>query len=299
MKHNIISIKLGIASVGWYNNDLPDSSKVVNIDQCLQEIRESGYEGTELDNFFPSDINEIKKIRRLYNIDIVSSFYSTYFLTTNCLDTEILNFKKRVKFLASIGAKCINVVECSHSIHQDINIALDKKYSLNELEWEKLITYLCLAGGICNQYNIRLAYHPHMGTVVQNIDEIEKLLSRTCGNKVSLCLDTGHLIYAGIDPIWFYEKYASRVVHIHFKDIRKSVLLKMGYSASFLAAVAGGIFTIPGDGFIPFSNLVKSLRKAGYSGWCIVELEQDPSKISVLDYAKRAHGYLMPFMRPS
>ncbi len=290
----MMSIRLGAAPINWCNDDFFHLTEPIELEKCLQEIRESGYTGTELSNLFPRDSKDILTIKKNYDLSIISWSHSTFFLTSTSLSKELDKLEEKLNFLSKIGANCINLFEKSYSIYQK-NISLDKKHNLSTKEWGKLLYALSTAANMCHNYGIKLAYHHHMGTVIQNIDEIEKLIVETDKKKLFICLDTGHLIYAGIDPIWFYEKHASRVAHIHFKDIRKNILIKMGYSHSFLAAITAGIFTVPGDGFMPFANFIKSLKSNNYTGWCIVEVEQDSRKNCPFTYAKKAHQYLSAF----
>ncbi len=124
-------------------------------------------------------------------------------------------------------------------------------------------------------------------------EEIKKLLQSTDPSCVNLCVDTGHLYYAGIDPMKFIENNMKRIEHVHFKDVRKEEFKKYDSSSdSFLNTVLSGIFTVPGDGCIDFSSIVKILQQNHYKGWIIVEAEQDPEKADPLHYAISARNYL-------
>ena len=132
-----------------------------------------------------------------------------------------------------------------------------------------------------------------MGTYIQSEKEIFKLLSSTDPKLVNLCADTGHLFFAGVDPVKFFEKNMNRIRHIHFKDLRPGVFNDINFEKiSFLNAVLSGIFTIPGDGCIDFKSISKSIEFSEYSGWVIVEAEQDPSKANPFEYAMRSRKYL-------
>jgi inosose dehydratase len=201
--------------------------------------------------------------------------------------------EEKVSFLKEANAEVINIAECSASVHSDINKSLASKPVLSDSDWELLIGSLNKAGEICNDYGIRLAYHHHMGTCIQTAEEIKRLLKFTDPNYVNLCVDTGHLYYAGIDPLKFIENNLERIKHIHFKDVRKEEFKKYDSSSdSFLNTVLSGIFTVPGDGCIDFTSIVKILQQNHYDGWIIVEAEQDPDKADPLHYATSARNYL-------
>jgi inosose dehydratase len=208
-------------------------------------------------------------------------------------ENELKNVEEKVSFLKEANAEVINIAECSGSVHSDINKSLAAKPILSDPDWELLIGSLNIAGEICNDYGIRLAYHHHMGTCVQTAEEIKRLLEFTDPNYVNLCVDTGHLYYAGIDPVEFIENNLERIVHVHFKDVRKEEFNKYDSSSdSFLKTILSGIFTVPGDGCIDFSSIVKILQQNHYNGWIIVEAEQDPDKADPLHYAISARNYL-------
>ena len=131
-----------------------------------------------------------------------------------------------------------------------------------------------------------------MGTIIQNEKEIDELMNST-KESVKLLLDTGHLLFARIDPMNILKKYLNRISHFHLKDVRykyldKSIKNKLSFIDSFLL----GIFTSPGDGDYNFSPMIKSLMKSKYNGWIIVEAEQDPRKHNPYKYSKKAFVYL-------
>jgi sugar phosphate isomerase/epimerase len=137
---------------------------------------------------------------------------------------------------------------------------------------------------------VQLAYHHHMGTVVQSEADIHELMAAT-GPEVGLLLDTGHAAFAGADPIALANRYRDRIRHIHTKDVRISVRDRaLREDWSFLHAVVEGVFTVPGDGDVPFDRVFRELR--GYSGWVVLEAEQDPDKANPREYAARGFAEL-------
>jgi sugar phosphate isomerase/epimerase len=122
-----------------------------------------------------------------------------------------------------------------------------------------------------------------MGTVVQSEADIDALMDVT-GAEVGLLLDTGHARFAGADPVALARRYAARVRHVHAKDVRAEVLERaVRGDWSFLQAVVAGVFTVPGDGCVPFAGVFRELRS--YSGWIVLEAEQDPEKADPVRYA--------------
>ena len=289
---NIHKIRFGIAPINWNNDDLPELGSGYSLERILSEMNQAGYEGTELGNKFPNEVSALSELLNTFNLKLASSWHSTYFVL-NEQENELKNVEEKVSFLKEANAEVINIAECSGSVHSDINKSLAAKPILSDPDWELLIGSLNIAGEICNDYGIRLAYHHHMGTCIQTAEEIKRLLKFTDPNYVNLCVDTGHLYYAGIDPVKFIENNLERIVHVHFKDVRKKEFNKYDSSSdSFLNTVLSGIFTVPGDGCIDFSSIVKILQQNHYNGWIIVEAEQDPDKADPLHYATSARHYL-------
>ena len=138
-----------------------------------------------------------------------------------------------------------------------------------------------------------LAYHHHMGTVIETQKDTEMLLENT-DDSVKLTLDTGHMLFAKGESIKFLKDFNERVIHIHCKDIRKNVLKKsLEEDLSFRSAFLEGAFTVPGDGCIDYKPLFDELKKNDYSGWLVVEAEQDPKKANPFEYAKIGYKYLI------
>jgi inosose dehydratase len=132
-----------------------------------------------------------------------------------------------------------------------------------------------------------------MGTVVQSEAETERLMNGTDPEYVSLLFDSGHFAYAGEDPVAVVKKYISRIKHVHLKDIRPDEVEKVkAENKSFLQGVRAGAFTIPGDGCVDFDSIFKVLEENDYTGYMVVEAEQDPAKANPLEYAIRARKFI-------
>jgi inosose dehydratase len=133
-----------------------------------------------------------------------------------------------------------------------------------------------------------------MGTVVQSEADIDALMTNT-GSSVQLLLDTGHAIWGGADPAVLAARYRERIGHVHTKDVRADVRARAdAQDWSFLDSVIAGVYTVPGDGSIDFSRVFHNLP--GYSGWVVIEAEQDPAKANPLHYATLGYRNLSGFL---
>ena len=141
-------------------------------------------------------------------------------------------------------------------------------------------------------FGVRMAFHHHMGTIVQSDADIDRLMAGT-GEAAGLLFDTGHCMFGGGDPAALLERHIARVVHVHCKDVRRAVLDRaVAEDMSFMGAVLEGVFTVPGDGCIAFTPLLRRLCEAGYAGWLVVEAEQDPRKAHPLTFARLGYRNL-------
>ena len=142
------------------------------------------------------------------------------------------------------------------------------------------------------EQGLQLVYHHHMGTIVQNENEINELMQNT-SDEVGLLFDTGHAYFAGADLSRILVNWKHRIHHVHCKDIRKEVLdNSLKNDSTFRQAFLDGAFTVPGDGCIDYIPFLKILKEKNYSGWLVVEAEQDPVKANPFEYAKIGYKYL-------
>lgn len=287
-------VKLGIAPIAWTNDDLPDLGGENTFEQCVSEMALAGFTGSEVGNKYPKDPDILKKALELRGIEICNQWFSSFLLTKPFEEVE-KEFRAQLAFLKAMGAGIIGVSEQSHSVQgqQDTPI-FGHKYCMDDAEWDVFCKGLNRLGKIAaDEYGICLTYHHHMGTVVQDEDEVERMMEETDAKYVSLLFDTGHFKYCGADPLKMVQKYAGRIKHVHLKDIRPEVVEKVKKEdLSFLEGVRQGTFTIPGDGGIDFEPIFRVLEENGYEGYMVVEAEQDPARANPLEYAIRARKYI-------
>ena len=285
---------LGIAPIGWCNDDMPELGSENTFRQIVSEMALAGFTGCEIGNKYPSDPAQLKWDLDLRGMRIASRWFSSFILTQPIEQVEA-DFVKELDFLAAVGANRINVSEQSYSIQgqMDTPVLADKKYVMNDEEWDRFCKGLDHLGKIAKERGFKLCFHHHMGTVVQTAEETARMLANTNPEYVFLCYDTGHFTFAGEDPLAVLKKYVDRVGHVHLKDMRADVVKQVAPNNwSFLQAVRNGAFTVPGDGCVDFDSVFKLLSEAKYEGWLLVEAEQDPAKANPLQYAKMARKFI-------
>ena len=285
---------LGIAPIGWCNDDMPELGSENTFRQIVSEMALAGFTGCEIGNKYPSDPAELKWELDLRGMRIASRWFSSFILTQPIEQVEA-DFRKELDFLAAVGANRINVSEQSYGIQGKLDVPIlgDAKHVMNDEEWDRFCKGLNHLGRIAKDRGFKLCFHHHMGTVVQTAEETDRMLANTDPDLVYLCYDTGHFTFAGEDPLTVLKKYVSRVGHVHLKDMRPDVVAKVKPEGwSFLKAVRNGAFTVPGDGCVDYDPIIKLLSDAGYEGWLLVEAEQDPAKANPLEYAIKARKYI-------
>ena len=287
------TVFLGIAPIGWTNDDLPELGAENTFEQAVSEMALSGFSGTEIGNKYPKDPAALKHALDIRGMRIASRWFSSFLITRSLAENEEA-FLSELDFLAAVGANRINVSEQSHSIQgmQDTPI-FENKYIMDEREWGLLANGLNHLGKLAVERGFKLCFHHHMGTVVQTEAETDRLMAQTDPRYVFLCYDTGHFTFTGVDPVKMLERYVDRVGHVHLKDMRLPVVEQARRERwSFLKAVKNGAFTVPGDGDVNFAPVFDVLDKAGYQGWLLVEAEQDPAKAPPYEYACKARQYI-------
>ena len=290
-------VHLGITPTGWSNGDDPtiDLDPPIPYQQILSEMALSGFQGSQTSGKYPQDIEVLKSELKLRNLKISEPWVGTEFTVAGKRDDTIKEFKKQMKFMKEMGGTKIVVAELGSAVHQKPVDPLLNRPKFTDQQWQDLTDGLNRLGSMAKDEGMQLCYHPHVGTGVETLDDIDRLMKNTDPRYVKLLLDTGHLYYAGVDPLEVTKKYAQRIKHVHLKNIRQSILDDSIQSGrSFLDSIREGVFTVPGDseGAIDFQPIFQELAKANYQGWLVVEAEQDPNKVNPLQYAMIAHKYL-------
>jgi inosose dehydratase len=286
------NIRLAIAPIGWTNDDMPELGGEIPFEQCVSEMALAGFEGSEVGNKYPRDPEKLNKALKLRGLTICNAWFSS-FLTTKPLKEVEREFVQQCDFLYAVGARVIGAAEQGNSIQGKPLPVFDAKPRFTEDEWKRVADGLNHLGAIAKQKGMQLTYHHHMGTGVQTTEEIDRLMEMTDPELVGLLYDTGHLVFSGEDHLAVLKKYVKRIKHVHLKNVRFDMLEKARREKwSFLEAVRNGTFTVPGDGGLDFIPVFETLKNAGYTGWWVVEAEQDPAKANPLEYALIARRYI-------
>ncbi len=288
-------VRIGINPLTWTNDDLPALGEENSLEKCLAEAKLAGYEGVELGRKFPRQASVLGPILNQHGLDLVSGWYSARLLERSVED-EIQAVQGHLALLKTLGAKAMVFAEVSRCVHGDRSIPLSRRPVLAEKEWRPFCERLDALAEYLETQGLRMAYHHHMGTVIQSEEEVDRMMGST--QRVGLLLDTGHLTVAGGEPLHALERHAARITHVHCKDVRTDKLERARREdMSFLDSVLGDVFAVPGDGSIDFEPILRELAANRYDGWLVVEADQDPAKAHPLTHARIGHDCLRPLAR--
>ncbi|HSE75590.1 MAG TPA: myo-inosose-2 dehydratase, partial [Dongiaceae bacterium] len=236
----------------------------------------------------------LKAVLSAHGLDLVSGWYSSELLVRDAKE-EQKHLRAHLDLLKALGSRILIFAETSNAIHGDRGRKLSQRPKLKAIDWREFGQRVTEVAEAVAREGVALAYHHHMGTVVQSGEDIDAFMEST-GNAVKLLLDTGHATFGGADPVALAKRYRSRIAHVHCKDVRREVLAEArSKDWSFLDAVVEGCFTVPGDGMVDFPAVLAALP--GYSGWLVVEAEQDPEKANPLKYATMGCANLKRYAR--
>jgi inosose dehydratase len=286
-----MGVRIGINPLTWTNDDMPELGAETPLETCLAEARLAGFEGIELGNKFPRSPEVLAPILARHGLALVSGWYGSRLLERD-VDAEMAAAEPHIALLSALGCRVMVHAEVTGSVHGQRGTPLSRRPVLDPPGFARLADRLAEMGRRLAARGLTLAYHHHMGTVIETAAEVDRLMAAT-GPEVGLLLDTGHLTFAGDDPAAVAARHAARIVHVHCKDVRAPVAAAARRAdLSFLDAVLAGVFTVPGDGAVDFAAVLAPLARAGYAGWLVVEAEQDPAKAHPLTYARMGHAAL-------
>jgi len=286
-----VTVRLGTNPIAWSNDDLPELGGDTPLETCLAEARQAGFAGIEKGNKFPADPAALRTVLGRHGLALVSGWYGAA-LRHRDVGAEIAAMRPHLELLQACGCGVMVFAETSGTVQNRRGVPVADRPAMRDDEWPVFLDRLGRLGDWMAGEGVRVAFHHHMGTVIETAAEIGRLLSGT-PDSVGLLLDTGHLAFAGADPAAVARRWAHRVNHVHAKDVRPDVLARaLRERWSFLDAVVAGVYTVPGDGQVDFAATLRPLAETGYAGWLVVEAEQDPALAHPLTYARAGCAHL-------
>ena len=289
----MLRAKLGISPIAWWNDDDVNLSDDVSLEEALRQASVAGFVGMETGQRFPMNMQELGPILDKYNIQVCGGWFSGDLLIGD-IEREKERIEQQLQFFKAADAPCIVYGEVSGSVQSKRDKALSQKPVIDEAEMALYGRKVSDFAEYCEKQGMPLSYHHHMGAVVENETELDLLMKHS---SIPLLFDAGHMAFAGGDNMRVIDNHHKRITHVHTKDVRKGVMQTIDKTQeSFLDAVVKGVFTVPGDGDIDFTALVRQLAGYDYEGWFVVEAEQDPKQNPPLEMACLGHRTLQEIL---
>ncbi|WP_181703776.1 myo-inosose-2 dehydratase [Chthonobacter albigriseus] len=286
-------IRIGANPICWSNDDMIEIGGNIPLETCLSEAKAIGIEGMELGNKFPKTAEALKGKLAEFGLVFVSGWYSTFLLERDA-EAEFAAAADAIALRKGAGAEVLIVCECTRTVHGVKSAPLSTRPVMTEAEWAVFLPRMTRFAELVREAGLQLVYHHHMGTVIQTEAEIDRFMAGT-GPAVKLLLDTGHATWGGADPVRLARLYRDRIGHIHCKDVREAVRAESEAGDwSFLDSVLAGVYTVPGDGRVDYVSVFKELPD--YSGWVVIEAEQDPEKANPKQYVTLGYANLVRFL---
>lgn len=285
----MLEARLGIAPIAWWNDDLPELSDDVSLEECLRQASEAGLTGMETGRRFPMNMAELGTILDKFGISVCGGWFSGLLLDGD-IESEKDRIAEQHAFFKVACAPCIVYGETARSVQGERHTPLAQKPRLSEAEMASYGRKVSDFAEWCAKEGMPLAYHHHMAAAVETEQELDLFMKHS---SVPLLFDTGHMAFAGGDNFRVIENHHARISHVHTKDIRADVVNGLDRAKeTFLDAVVKGAFTVPGDGSLDFKAIAKALAAKGYEGWFVIEAEQDPVANPPLELARKGRAEL-------
>lgn len=280
-----MSVRFGVSPIAWINDDLPELGGDTPVATVLRDAQALEFQGIELGGKFCRDPAVLGAQLSTHGLALIGGWWSAALLARS-VEEEIEAMQDHLQLLEALGSHVFIVAECSNAIHGNRQRPLASSPRLRNEEWRRFGERLSALADYVEERGLRLAYHFHLGTVVEREEDIERFIANT-DSSVGFVVDTGHAALGGIDAERLIRNHPDRVTHVHTKDIRRPIFEDIQKrNGSFLDGVLAGMFTAPGDGDMDFRGVAQALIDIGYDGWVVVEAEQDPAVADPRSYSR-------------
>ena len=289
-----MAVKIGISLIAWQNDDLPDLTAGFTTEGAMEDAGRIGYQGVERGRRMPADTDGLRSYLDRYGVSLCGGWCSGSLMTASLEDEKAAVLQQVEQFVA-LDAPCIVYAECSNSVQGDLSMPVRNRPKLSRDDVKSYALKLTELAKWMSDKGMTLSYHHHMGSMIEDSEDIDWLMEGS-GPEVTLLYDTGHLLFAGADPLEVLDRWGDRVHHVHFKDVRPD---KMAWvrteNRSFLDGVRAGVYSVPGDpeGCIDFQAITDLLKAMDYGGWIVVEAEQDPALAPPYEYSKLGYDHIV------
>ncbi|MFS4456130.1 sugar phosphate isomerase/epimerase family protein [Maribacter sp. 2304DJ31-5] len=279
-------IKIANAPCSWgaLEFDLEEKSEEIGFEQVLNEIKETGYVGTELGDwgYMPTTPNRLKEEINKRGLELLGAFVPVALAEDTAHEKGLTTALKTAELMFKAGYKNAFIVlaDDNGSVSERTQNAgrIQPEMGLTETQWA---TYAkganAIAKTVKDTFGIRTVFHHHCAGYIETPEEIDKLMALTDPKLLGLCLDMGHYAFGGGNPMDALEKYADRIWHVHFKDYHPGKAEESRIAnGDYFDAIKRGVFCKLGEGAVDFKAVVDYLNKINYNDWIVVEQDVLP-----------------------
>jgi inosose dehydratase len=293
-------MKVANAPVSWGVFELTDPQDRPDYGLVLDEIRQAGYQGTELGDwgFLPTDPERLAAELSARELELVAAFVPVALAHPWEHANGESNALRVARLLQDVSGDGALLILSDDNGRDELRSQhagrIGPEHGLSPAQWKSFVEGAQrIARAVREATGLRTAFHHHCAGYVETAAELGALMERSDPQLLGLCLDTGHLAFGGGDPAVAVGKYRQRIWHVHFKDVDPRVAARSREEGwDYPRSVREGLFCRLGQGAVDLGEVVARLREVGYQGWVVVEQDRLPGGGPALDDAVRSRGHL-------
>lgn len=268
-------IRVAAAPISWGVCEVPGWGRVLDAPTVLGEMAGLGVTATELGppGYLPREPAELKKLLESHGLELVGGFLAVPLHENPA--AAIAEAEESAALFAACGGGML-VLAAATGLD-----GYDERPTLTDAEWSTLVRTTGKIRDTAAKHGLKTVLHPHVGTHVETESEVERFLA---DSDLQLCMDTGHLLIGGTDPVALAQRHPQRIGHLHLKDVRGELAdaVRAG-NLPYAEAVGKGLYVPLGEGDMDIEAMVRSVTEAGYDGWYVLEQDTALSDDSPVD----------------
>ena len=283
--------RLAAGPISWGVCEVPGWGAELPPDRVLSEMRRLGITATEAgpDGYLGTDAASVRSLLERHGLELVGGFLPVVLHEREAHDESLASARRVATLFAETGATVIVSAVVA-------DLSWPPRVELSNEQWRHVFEGLARLDDLAAAHGLTHVTHPHWRTLVERRDDVWRVLE---GSDALLCLDTGHLVLGGTDPVELARAGGDRIVHVHLKDVEPEVARRLrAGELQLVTAVQAGLFRPLGEGGAPVGETVRALEENGYAGWYV--LEQDcalasadfPDGVGPIEDVRRSIAFL-------
>jgi inosose dehydratase len=257
--------KLAGAPITWGISEVPGWGRQLDRNDVLEGIASVGFTATELGprGFLPENPAELSALLERYGLSLIAGFVPAVLHRLDRLDEQLECVHESAVTLAAAGAETLVLAADTG------RGSYERSASISSAEWDTLRDGIAAVERLGRNLGLTVALHPHYGTLIEDDEDVRRILEDT---SVSLCLDTGHLVLGGADPLAVARAAAGRIALVHLKDVNAAMARRVrAGTLGYREAVSQGLYRPLGVGDVCIVDILRVLDHSGYDGWYVIE----------------------------